>query len=213
MKKYYIILISCFWMFSCKEVKKQENQKDERSDHQLGIEHVSHPDLLHWLQYYQTTIDSSFSIDNFVFELETEIPKTEGSVLALFDDSFDKIYTDFLIYSPNQKKYIDIDSYQWSLDTNTNAPMFEADQEITLVDLESEKAWRIGFLGPSYVVENALWQNDSIVLLLQNSYDQVPSIQKVNVNTFSKSTYNYNDTLAKKSDYRIIRINKILNNE
>lgn len=203
-------------MFSCNEVKKQENQKNqknERSSHKLDIEHVTHPDLLHWLQYYKTVIDSGFSIHNFVFESKTEIPKTEGSIVALFDDSFDKTYSDFLIYSPNQKKYIDIDSYQWSLNTATNEPMFEADQEITLVDLESEKAWRIGFLGPSYVVEDALWQNDSIVLLLQNSYDQVPSIQKVNVNTSSKSTYIYNDTLAKKSDYRIKRINKILNNE
>jgi|SRR5690554_2266881 len=207
MNKYYLLLIICFLILSCNEDKKQENRIDE------SIEHVKHPDLAQWINYYQTEIDSSFLVSKFIFEAETTITKTEGSATPRFDKSFDKIYSDFLIYSPNQKKYIDIDSYQWSLNTATNEPMFEVDQEITLVDLESEKVWRIGFLGPSYVVENALWQNDSIVLLLQNSYDQVPSIQKVNVNTFSKSTYIYNDTLAKKSDYRIKRINKILNNE
>lgn len=211
MKKLLLIILSSYLLFSCTDRKKQievENQSTFKKD--VEVSSFQKSTLHNWEKYYQTEIDSLFSLEHFVYESKSDISKMEGTIYGIFDEQFNPIYTDFLIYSPDRKKYIDIDSYQWSVDKLTNKLMFDVDQEINLVDIPNEKVWRIGFLGPSYWVEDAFWQSDSIVMLLQNSYDQVPFIHKINIETGKQTTFVYKDTLRKKSDYVIQRIQKIL---
>lgn len=213
MKNISLVIIGCLIIFSCTEKKKINIKSVETEKKYADISNIKHLTLNNWSAYYKTYIDSFFNLNNFILESENTIQKTEGSVYATFNEQFDTVYTGFLIYSPNKQKYIDIDSYQLSIGKTTNELLFEADQEINLIDLVDQKVWRIAFFGPSYWVEDALWQNDSIVLLLQNSYNQIPAVQKININTLKQYTYTYNDTLTKKSHYRIKRINKILKNE
>ena len=128
MKKLLLIILSSYLLFSCTDRKKQievENQSTFKED--VEVSSFQNPTLHNWEKYYQTEIDSLFSLEYFVFESKSDISKMKGTVYGIFDEQFNSIYTDFLIYSPDKKKYIDIDSYQWSVDKLTNKLMFDVD--------------------------------------------------------------------------------------
>ncbi len=73
-----------------------------------------------WVNYYKL-YDSTFSLHNFIGGREYEMQETEGCICATFDDCFDKRFTNLLIYSPDKKMYVDINSYGMALDENNNA--------------------------------------------------------------------------------------------
>ena len=121
-----------------------------------------------------------------------------GTVHATFDKEFDPVYLPFLVYSPDKTRYVDFDSYQWTL--IDGEPQFEADQEVNLVDLKNKTVQRIAFRGPSAVIEDVYWQNDSVVVLLEN-FDSVPLIHKINLNNRSETTYTGTVKVKAKSAY------------
>lgn len=177
------------------------NEHDE-----IHWEMIEHATLKKWNDYYLTSIDSSFSLSKFKLQSTSKLQKMKGSVLGVFDESFDQVYHNFIIYSPNKKKYIDIDSYLWSFDSLTNRLIYEADQEINLIHNTPKKIERIGFRGPSYRVEDAFWLGNSMVVLLETSSDKVPAISTIDLKSNTILSFIYQDTLVKASDYSNIRI-------
>ena len=208
----YILLIG--FLFSCdkKQSIDPEKQiiKSTNDSTEISILNPEIETLTNWINYYRNEVDSSFSLENFKLQSIEKLPKIKGSVYGIFDEHFDEIYKEFIVYSPNRQNYVDFDSYQWSFDSIKKQLVYEADQEINLVKIFENKVERIGFRGPSYRVENAYWQNDSIIILLENSSDKVPTINKIDINSMKITTFNYQDTLKKASDFSNIRIKKKL---
>lgn len=190
------------------------NQDDFQTESvETNVHTLTNDKWNNWLSYYKTTIDSTLNFNNFTLQAIDTIMPMKGSVYGIFDSDFDKIYQPFLIFNSKKDKYIDLDSYHWRIDKSSNDLIYEADQEVNLVDIPNKTVTRIAFLGPSYLVEDAFWQNDSVVVLLQNSYDNVPSINMININTYQQKSYMYNDTLKTKSNYHKHRILSKLKNE
>lgn len=79
-------------------------------------------------------------------------------------------YGQFLKYSPDSSKFIDLDSYNISITKNELGQLIggsqEPDTEISLIDLKKKEKIRLVFLGPGNSVEEAAWiDNDNLVLI------------------------------------------------
>ncbi|MDR2206858.1 MAG: hypothetical protein LBE36_11970 [Flavobacteriaceae bacterium] len=199
-----------FTLFSCTNTNAQktnhnlENFKENTIDFKLDTN--SNDVLKEWFAYYQSQEDK-FSLDNFIFNEENTINEIRGNICGIFDDCFDNRFVDFLVYSPDKKRYIDFDSYSIILDEN-NVADFEIDQEINVVDIEKKTITRIVFYGSSQWVEDAFWENDSTIILLENSPEQILSIEIYDLNTKRMKKYKYKKSLDFTSDYSIQRLNK-----
>lgn len=130
-----------------------------------------------WFNYYKINYPD-FSLSNFELQNSKALNIIPGTVYGKFDEEYDSMYNQFLIYNSDSTRYIDIDSYNWSKDEKgqrLNSP----DQEINLIDLGSKSVKRIDFVGSNEWVEDAFWENDSTIVLLKNNYDRSPIISKV----------------------------------
>lgn len=162
--------------------------------------------LIDWMEYYQS-FDPTISLDSFSLEGMRYGNFIQGNVFGKFDERYDDIYDNLIIYSPNGKKYIDFDSYQWSIDENQNL-IGSIDQEVNLVDIDNQTVTRIHFSGPTEWVENAYWKNDSIVVLLENSFENILRISEVNI--LSEEVYVFRNYISVfiESEYSRIRLKK-----
>lgn len=207
----YVILIL---FVSCNDSNKKETQITEIEQTEFNVniqsfdlEKNSNLILSEWVDYYQK-LEPKFSLENFEFKSKDTLNIIQGSVFGNYDTNFDSIYSDFLIYRNDNEKYVDFDSYNWSLDEN-NQIMFSPDQEINVIDIKNKTVNRIAFRGPSYWVENAFWQNDSTIVLLENNYEKQPYISKIDINKKSVTTFIYRDTLNFNSEYTKLRFEKL----
>ena len=157
-----------------------------------------------WLNDY-IKADKNFSLNNFSFISEDTISFMQGNIFAQFDEEFNSVYLPFLIYNKNKQKYIDIDSYKWTVDEDDEI-IFSADQEIDLVDLQNKTVTRIGFEGPSQWVEEAYWESDSVVVLLENNYENIPVIARLNINNGVIKSFRYNSAISTEVYYPEKRI-------
>jgi len=82
-----------------------------------------------------------------------------------------------------------------------NEILFSPDQEINIVDIKNKAVNRLAFRGPSQWVENIFWQNDSTVVLLENSYEKQPVITKIDLIKKAITTFRYKDNLKFESEY------------
>jgi len=162
---------------------------------------------LNWKRYY-TGQDPDFSPDKFVAGTPAHLDRMEGHVYGTFDKEFDPMYKNFLVYSPDGKRYVDIDSYHWTVEGKEI--MFEPDQEINLVDTRNKTVERIDFHGPSGGVDDVYWRNDSTIILLENSRDRIPSITEIDLAKNTTVTYTYDGVLKFESTYHRQRIDKKL---
>jgi len=207
-KKTIFLLTLFSFLISCTDHKKTvlQNQSGKRED-SVRVQKF-HSDnnktLNNWVDYYKT-LDPDFNLDSFEFESENSFDKTAGNICGIYDKEFDKLYSDFLIYSPNRKKYIDIDSYHWSLD-DVGELGFEVDQEINLIDISNKKIEKIAFYGSSNWVEDAYWKDDHTIVLLENSAEQTPAITEMDFETMKSQTYKYHRSLKTVSEYYKERI-------
>jgi hypothetical protein len=147
-------------------------------------------------------------LDNFKFKSKDTLEKSQGIVYANYDIAFDAIYSHFLIFNSTEEKYIDFDSYSWVVD-EAYTVLFSPDQEIILIDRHNKTVDRIAFRGPSQWVEDAYWQDDTIVVLSGNTYKNQPIISKIDLENKSVNTFIYKDSLTIKSDYSKLRHKKI----
>lgn len=208
MKKIIFLLTLFSFLIFCSDEKKNvpQNQSETRKD-SVKIQKFQSDDnetLKNWLDYYKK-IDPKFGLEKFDFVSENAFDKTAGNIYGIYDKEFDKLYSDFLIYSPNREKYIDFDSYHWSLD-DEGEPGFEVDQEINLVEIPNKKIEKIDFYGSQNWVEDAYWKDDHTIVLLGNSYEQRPTITEMNFVSMKSQSFKYQDYLKKVSEHSKERI-------
>src|SRR5699024_2646435 len=129
-----------------------------------------------------------------------------------YEKDFDSIYTDFLIYNPSENKYLDFDSYYWQISEKEDKKeiLYNADQEINVIDLKDSTVNRIAFRGPSFTVENAFWKNENTVILLEGTYESSPNINVIDLEENKIYSYSYPDTINKRSHYTEKRIQEKL---
>ncbi|MBF03706.1 MAG: hypothetical protein CMP76_10455 [Flavobacterium sp.] len=159
-----------------------------------------------WLSYYKA-LDTSFSFTKFKLIKKDTLHKIKGTILGSFDPKFDTIYTPFLRYDKSRTKYIDFDSYNWTLDENNI--ITEIDQEIDLVNLEDKSVQRIAFRGALQWVEEAYWKNNSTVVLLENTIENKPVITEIDLVMNQVYVYEYHSSLQFKSEYFKNRLTKV----
>ena len=206
MKNIFHLFVLLLLGTSCVE-KKKENPKNLDSKtmevhtgpEKLDFDENSKENLKDWLRYYRKEVPD-FSLEKFKLQYVDTLDFISGNVPGSFDQEFDKVYYDFIVHNQDGTKYIDFDSYQWSLDENGKF-ILSPDQEINVVDLKKRTVTRIGFRGPSYWVENAFWENGSTIVLLENSSEKQPTINRLDLESRVMETYTYQDTLTFKSNY------------
>ncbi len=210
MKNLNSILVILILFISCSESQKKElqNRTSEASESKIklknpNIDENSNNTLKWWINYYRE-IKPNFSVDDFNLQSTDSLTTMRGNVFGNFDENFDSIYSEFLVYSPDRKQYVDFDSYQWTLDEN-NEPSFATDQEIDLINLKNKTVNRIAFRGPSQWVENVFWKNESTIVLLENNYGKQPIITELNLVSKTVKTFKYRDTLNFESNYSKLR--------
>ncbi len=162
--------------------------------------------LNEWVSYYKSN-EPGFSLNHFNLEKTDTLSFIQGNVLGNFDDNFDEVYADFIVFNRAKDKYIDFDSYQWEL-ADDKSMLFSPDQEINLIDINAQTVTRIGFMGSLQWAEDAFWENDSTVVLLGNSDDKIPFIREIDLNSRVEKTFRYSDSLNFKSKYPELRFKK-----
>ena len=170
--------------------------------------------LLRWINYYKY-FDSNFSLNKFEKMDNHPIQYIDGNVLGVFDEKFDDIYMNFLIYSPNKEMYIDFDSYAWFVyeDDDKSEIFFDIDQEINLVNISKKTVTRIAFRGGSDWVEDAYWINDNTVVLLENSSENKPTVSIFNLEDSEVTIFIYQNTIIQATSYSMQRMEFLLNKE
>jgi hypothetical protein len=211
--RFYIYTIVILFV-SCSDSNKKKTESTEKPNTELNVneEHLdlekdSNITLSEWVNFYENS-EPDFSLNKFEFQSKNKLNVIQGNVFGNFDSNFDQIYSDFLIFREDKAKYVDFDSYGWSLNENKEI-LFSPDQEINLVDIKKKTVVRIAFRGPSQWTENIFWQNDSIIVLLENTYEKQPIITKIDINKMSIKTFIYSDTLNFESDYTKSRFKKL----
>lgn len=210
MFKHYLMLplSLAVLMFAC--VKEQDENLQNRdnevsADRKVDFKEMENDRLKEWTDYYQT-LDASFDLAKFQFSGQDTIHYMDGWIDAIYDSNFDSVYLDYLIFSPNQKKYIDIDSYFWQVEDGR--AYFSPDQEIDLVDIEEKTIKRVAFRGPSQIIESAFWINNKIFFLLENSEEFGPSITEFNLDNNLKKYYQYKDSVHIESQFTENKLKK-----
>lgn len=209
MKKIALILhiLFLFMLFACTNSNKKNTEQNLNDFDENLIENIEFNDstALIWLNYYRL-YDNEFSFSNFVFAAKYPMQsQMQGNICGIFDNCFDTRLIDLLIYSPDKKNYIDIDSYCMSLDEN-NVAIFEIDQEINLVNIKDKTVTKIAFYGSSEWIEDAFWENNSIVVLLGNTSENLPFIAIFDFENKNIDYYLYKNKLNFQSDYSSQRL-------
>ncbi|VXC24583.1 conserved hypothetical protein [Flavobacterium sp. 9AF] len=195
----YSVLLVLFCI-SCKGKNENPFGIDENRNKETRIaDFVDNKIWNQWTSYYKQK-DSNFSINKFKFLKKDTLIVSKGTIFGVFDKEFDSIYLPFLRFNPAEKKYIDLDSYQWTLDGN-NEIVMDVDQEVALVNLEDKTIHRIAFRGALQWVEDAFWENDNCVVLLENSNENRLRFSEINFITKTINVYEHDATLEKKPDY------------
>lgn len=206
--RYPLFILCCSLSFlACQNQSTEQSESvesgDAESEDEFFLSEVltdrKDSTLLRWSHFYQTQ-DSIFELSAFVPEDSVHVSPMKGTVKAISDPAFHAVYTPFLIFSPDSSRYIDIDSYLWTLDAYGD-PSFEADQEINLIDMKTDSVTRVGFLGPSLRIEEVIWLDDTNLVLLGNQDGDRPFIQKLNLETFAGRKYLYPRRIHRDGDY------------
>lgn len=196
------ILLLSLVTSACNEPSKKTSAKNAVAATQKSYFRDNHPTFRNWKNYY-SSLDPKLSGLKFFQSSVQQNEWITGNVYATFDKEFDPVYLPFLVYSPDKTRYIDFDSYQWSL--IGGEPQFEADQEVNLVDLKNKTVQRIAFRGPSAVIEDVYWRNDSTLVLLEN-FDAVPVIHVIDLVKKTEKTYTGTMKVKAQSAYFTLRL-------
>ncbi len=118
------------------------------------------------------------------------------------DREFLKTYQSVLVYSPNEKKVLDLGSYGTVARTNEKGEVSieegDADIEVAVVDLPSKKRRRIFFSGPGSLIEKGFWMNDSTVILAGKRHAEnaeIPMLWMITLNETNNHITRYEYTL------------------
>ena len=118
------------------------------------------------------------------------------------DKDFLKAYESVLVYSPDEKKVLDLGSYGTTIKKTSKGKTTiqggEPDIEVAVIDLPAKKRRRIFFSGPGSLIEKGFWMNDSTVVLAGKSHEQnaeIPMLWLITLNDTSNLVKRYEYTL------------------
>jgi hypothetical protein len=163
-----------------------------------------------WMNYYH--------IDLVKFKLDTCWSVTElmdGNIRGDFNSGFNKNHIPFLINSPDNKQYIDLDYYTFQIEKNSKNKLVltggEVDQEVNLVNRETKKIKRLAFFGPTSSIEDAKWiNNEELVLFGVNKDKSKLFLEIINIKTLNFNFYSCSyDQKSKKDFAHDIRLKKM----
>ncbi|QEC52532.1 hypothetical protein EDD80_11319 [Anseongella ginsenosidimutans] len=203
------IIIASICLSSCADWKinkgspAQESLTPQPETQKFNLDKNSDSTLAQWAGYYEK-IEPGFSLADFELTSTDSLRIMQGNVLGSFDQNFEAIYEPFLIFNPDKSMYLDFDSNNWGID-ESGEPSFSPDQEVNLVDMKRKTVSRLTYRGPSQWVEDAFWENDSTIILLENGYEKQPVITKLHLSDQLVRTYTYTDTLDLQTNYTNIR--------
>jgi hypothetical protein len=117
-----------------------------------------------WFRFYNVDIE-----DFHVTETKSHQKFIKGNIPGDYDKNFNGNYSGFLINSPNNKFYIDLDSYNCEIERTPTGKLImkgmEVDQEVNWVNRESKEIKRIFYGGSMIWIEDAKWIDNSKVVL------------------------------------------------
>jgi hypothetical protein len=161
---------------------------------------ASFPELF----FFYAKQDSTFSTDGFHTSVVGPLDTLAASAI---DDKQLKPYYPYLIFSSDSSQAIDLYSYNYVLvkkEGKTVAASGGPDTEIALVDLVNKTRRRIFFGGPSIVIYDARWLNDSTILLAGSEVvgdkKGIPVFWRMDLNQNQREAFYYTDTLRLDSD-------------
>ena len=134
-----------------------------------------------WLEYYRISMEN--------FDESLNIDKSDWYVIDFNpDDEYYEIYNELFIYSPDSNYYIDLDSYNLVLETDSAGNLVsyggEVDYEVGLVNIKAKQRVRIIFCGTDCWPEEAEWiDNENIQIYGYSNIDNIaiPTIWEYNL--------------------------------
>lgn len=158
--------------------------------------------FLGWDDFYSKE-DIAFSIDSF--------DKADTLTGELFTqhftptDSFYMRFKNLLVYNEDSSMFIDPYSGSWIIEIGKDGKQYaregEVDQEVTVVNTQTNTRTRLLFCGPSCLIQRAFWYNDHIVGimgLMAEYADEyyTPTIWFVNINNGITIPYQYHSSVS-----------------
>ena len=138
------------------------------------------------------------------------------------ENNYYEYYGQFLKYSPDSSKFIDLDSYNIAITKNENGVLTGDSQEpetaVSLVDLKKKEKMELVFLGPGNSIEDAAWiDNNSLILIGYLENDSATGINaaiwQYNLSTKNVKLYELSDdeVLKKLRNYtKRIRLKNVI---
>lgn len=166
-----------------------------------------------WIKYYTSKI-SNFRIDQFVLKGETKASELiNGNIYGDYDKEFNKNHSQFLINSKDNSQYIDLDSYQMTIEKNNKGELIcsgvEIDQEINWVNRKTKEIKRIFFASSSTYIDDAIWMNNNKVALLGVTENKL-FIEIIDLETLRYKTYIYPTIISKSFNFSSeVRLKKV----
>ncbi len=176
---------------------------------------LSHPTLKGWINYYKENIDKNFNLSSFNYLGVEKIITKNGQIEGVYDKNFNEIYRPFLIFSPNNMRYVDMESNNWFLENDINKSVtFEPGQQVILLfDVKNKKCLQIFSHNFECKADDAFWINNSTIVFLENVINfEIKSYQTrisiVDINTYKIKKFMDNKTRYIESDYYYNRLRK-----
>lgn len=151
-----------------------------------------------WLDFYKKN-NPDFNLNKFkLIQIRNEGNLMNGVILADFDRNFNKVHSQFLINSPDNSMYIDLDYYQKQIIKRGNEGLicegFDVDQEVNWVNRKTKVIKRIDFCGTSCSIEDAKWVNNSNIVLFGLS-ESKPTIEFIDLEHLEFKLFSYPDSI------------------
>lgn len=178
--KYYMslfLMVTGFFM-ACNSSENQEVQADSthleaeaampKDENSLPAEAIGSMNNTGFSKYAGTAVSE---LDWSRFKV-TKFWKEEFLVKSSFvpDKKYYEAYGQFLKYSPDSSKFIDLDSYNIDIHKNQKGQLVGTDggpdTEISLVDVNKKQKMRLVFMGPGNSVEDATWLDNNTLVLI-----------------------------------------------
>lgn len=175
-----------------------------------------HADLFPGLTaFYQKQVPS---FDPYAFEMTGEL-RDQQYITTAYNENQVAAFKPLLTYNADSSRAIDMYSGSFVAVTKNGQTKFESgepDTEVALIDFKNKTRKRIFYTGPSFLVLDVRWLNDSVILLagaLAYGADQVqPQIHKIFLMEGVHEIYEIHDPVSVNfSEYHEQRIKAALN--
>ncbi len=166
-----------------------------------------------WIDFYKTRL-TDFNIGKFeLLKTWKEDSLLHGNILADFDTNFNFNHEEFLINSPTNSEYIDLDYYLINITQNENNELicagYDVDQEINWVNRMTKTIRRLNFNGSVSTTEDARWINDSNIVLFGINENKL-SLEFINLKTLEFEYFIYPELLTHSESYsELVRLRNV----